>query len=254
MRIPGTEVAVKFRKALGDVHRTNAPVCFEYSLVLHGAENYYEARWIPLLEDQTIIIVRNVSDRIGAEKDLLDSEAKLQAVFDQVDTGIMIVDAGSLAVVEANEKVSEMTGWPRERIIGRPCHALVCPAEQGRCPVRDLGQAVDMSERVLLHADGTRKAILKTVHPIRIKGRKCFLESFVDISDRKRAEEALRASEEHYRTIFESTATANILIGDDTTILMANDNFAAPVRIREGGARKEDELDGLHPQGRPGDE
>ena len=68
--------------------------------------------------------------------------------------------------------------------------------------------------------------ILKTVRPVTIKGRKCFLESFIDISDRKRAEEALRASEERYRTIFESTATANIIIAEDTTILMANNNFA----------------------------
>jgi len=160
-----------------------------------------------------------------SSQELLDSKARLHAVFNQVDTGILIIDAGTLSIIEANRKAADMTGYPRERIIGRVCHSLVCPAEAGKCPVRDLGQAVDQSEQVLLHADGTTIDILKTVNPIMIEGRKCFLESFVDISARKRADEALRASERQYRTIFERTATANITIAEDTTILMANDNF-----------------------------
>jgi len=44
--------------------------------------------------------------------------------------------------------------------------------------------------------------------------------------NRKLAEETIRKSEERYRTIFESTATANIIIDENATILMANNNFA----------------------------
>lgn len=160
-----------------------------------------------------------------SSQELLDSKARLHAVFNQVDTGILIIDADTLSIIEANRKAADMTGYPRERMIGRVCHSLVCPAERGQCPVRDLGQAIDQSERALLHADGTTIDILKTVNPIMIEGRKCYLESFVDVSARKRADEALRASERQYRTIFERTATANITIAEDTTILMANDNF-----------------------------
>ncbi len=161
-----------------------------------------------------------------SSQELLDSKARLHAVFNQVDTGILIIDADTLSIIEANRKAADMTGYPRERIIGKACHSLICPAERGRCPVRDLGQVVDRSERALLRADGTRIDILKTVNPITIEGRECYLESFVDISARKRAEEALRASERQYRTIFERTATANLIVAEDTTILMANDNFA----------------------------
>jgi len=130
-----------------------------------------------------------------SSQELLDSKARLHAVFNQVDTWILIIDADTLSIIEANRKAADMTGYPRERIIGKVCHSLICPAERGRCPVRDLGQEFDRSERALLRADGTSIDILKTVNPITIEGRECFLESFVDISARKRAEEALRASE-----------------------------------------------------------
>ena len=43
-----------------------------------------------------------------------------------------------------------------------------------------------------------------------------------DITERKKAEEALSASEEKYRTVFETTGTAMVVIEDDETISLVN--------------------------------
>ena len=150
-------------------------------------------------------IVGDITERKRAEKALRESETKLQAIFDTVGTGIIIIDSNTQIIIEANQTAIEMTGLPKERIIGQICHSLVCPAQAGKCPVKDLGQSVDHSERKMLCADGHLKDILKTVYPITIKGRDCYLESFIDISDRLRAEEALKLSEEKYRNIFENS-------------------------------------------------
>jgi PAS domain-containing protein len=47
----------------------------------------------------------------------------------------------------------------------------------------------------------------------------------IDITARKQVEEALRLSEEQYRTIFETTGTATVLVEEDTTISLMNSRF-----------------------------
>jgi Amt family ammonium transporter len=59
-----------------------------------------------------------------------------------------------------------------------------------------------------------------------IKGRLDYFEgTVVDITKRKYAEKMLRASEEEYRTIFETTGNASIIIEQDDTISLANSEF-----------------------------
>jgi len=135
---------------------------------------------------------------------LKESRAEFKALFESVETGILLIDPEKHELVNVNLVAAEMVGPPRDRIVGGLCHKFVCPAETGRCPVTDLGQTVDNSERVLLTGNGERRAIIKTVRPVTISGRSLLLESFVDITDRKHAESALRESEQRYRDLFEN--------------------------------------------------
>ena len=49
--------------------------------------------------------------------------------------------------------------------------------------------------------------------------------SFRDVTDRTQVEETLKESESRYRTIFESTGTAMVIIEEDTTVGFANKEF-----------------------------
>jgi len=64
--IPLKEVGDKFREAIQALE-SRPVVSTEYSLSLHGQRHYYEARLLPLLEDQIIVIIRNITERVQAE-------------------------------------------------------------------------------------------------------------------------------------------------------------------------------------------
>ncbi len=140
-----------------------------------------------------------------AEKELYEGEAALSAMFNIVGTGILLIDSETLTILEINKTAADMIGRAKESVIGQNCHSFVCPAEAGKCPVKDLGQIVDNSEYKIICADGQQINVLKTVSPLVIKGRRCYLESFVDITELKLSEEALRQSELKFRFLANNT-------------------------------------------------
>ena len=120
---------------------------------------------------------------------LRESEERLKTIMDGIQAGILVVDAKKHVIVDVNPCATELIGAAREKIVGHVCHKFVCPAEKGKCPVTDLKQGMDNSERTLINAKGESIPILKTVTRIKLDGREHLVESFLDISDRKQSEE-----------------------------------------------------------------
>ena len=81
-----------------------------------------------------------------------------------------------------------MIGVEAEQILGQICHKYICPAEKGKCPITDLKQDVDQSEKKLLRANGEVVDIIKSVNHSVINEKKCLVESFFDITEIKEAE------------------------------------------------------------------
>ncbi|MGV1098453.1 hybrid sensor histidine kinase/response regulator [Thiovibrio sp. JS02] len=115
---------------------------------------------------------------------LAASETRLKCIFDTVQTGILLIDQETRQILDANSAAIGIIGISSKKIIGRTCHGFICPAGQGQCPVLDLGQEIDNSERILLKETGEELPILKSVVRLELNGRKCLLESFLDISKR----------------------------------------------------------------------
>ena len=192
-------------------------------------------------------LTREIDIRKKAEEALRESETRLNIVLNSILTGVVIIDAETHVIVDANPLATKIIGLPKEEIIGKVCHKFICPAEKDRCPISDLGQTVDKSERVLIKGDSKEIPILKTVTPTSWKGHRYFVESFVDITERKRAEEQLRKAEEKYRTQFEGALDA-IFVADAETGIIIDCNPAATKLVEQ----KKSELVGksqriLHP-------
>jgi len=166
-----------------------------------GTEIWLRTNKMPLRDREGKVIgvigtYEDITGRKRAEQDLMESEARLKAIFKSVQTGILVIDSETHRIVDVNPLALELVGLPRDGVVGAECHKFVCPAEKGRCPVTDLGQMVDNSERMLLTAAGEQRAIIKTVFPVLIGGRKHLVESFVDITRRKQMEQELQRAKE----------------------------------------------------------
>jgi PAS domain S-box-containing protein len=125
-----------------------------------------------------------------------ESESRIRTMLDTVNAGILVIDPDSRQIVEANPAAVEMIGSSRREIIGRTCYHYICGAEEGTCPILDLGQHIDNSERILLVRGGRHMSVLKTVAPVLLGDKTFLLESFVDITARKRIENELQKAKE----------------------------------------------------------
>jgi signal transduction histidine kinase/BarA-like signal transduction histidine kinase len=150
-------------------------------------------RIIGFLRQRQVDLEHMVAERTDA---LRNSEARLSIILDSLDVAILIIDAQTHRIVQANPKALSMIEAPEYAIVGNVCHLFVCPAEEGKCPISDLGQTVNASEKVLLNAHGKEVPILKSVVTVAIDRKEYLVESFVDLSSQKAAESKLAAANE----------------------------------------------------------
>ncbi|MEN6624998.1 MAG: response regulator [Candidatus Sumerlaeia bacterium] len=135
------------------------------------------------LERLVQLRTRELSQR---QRELLESKQEVETIFSALQSGVVVIDAESSLILNANPAACGMLGAPIEEIVGRVGHTFTpnsClnPHMRGACT----------QEEVLASVDGRRIPILETVVPITLNGRRCLLVSFVDLSERKLAEEAV---------------------------------------------------------------
>jgi PAS domain S-box-containing protein len=137
---------------------------------------------------------RDITSQKQTELELSVKKDYLDLIFSSVKAGILMIDAKTHIIVDANPAAAEMIGAKEEQIIGKVCQNFICPAEKGKCPVTDFGLDVDNSEQLLLATNGTKKSVIKYVTPTKLHGRDCLLETFIDNTSRKQVEEELQAA------------------------------------------------------------
>ena len=145
------------------------------------------------------ILVRTIRyslERKEVEQRSRQNEEWLKAIMDNVQAGIILVDTKTHTIVEANTAAVKMINSTKDRIVGSVCNDYICPGCKGKCPITDLNKDVDNAEHELLRADGVRLPVLKTAVPVVLSDRKYLIESFVDISERKHAEQDLKIAKE----------------------------------------------------------
>ena len=153
-------------------------------------------------------------------------------------------------ISEVNPVAAKLIGASRTEIVGHMCHKFICPAEKGKCPVENLDQKVEGSEKVLLTAGGEEIPILKTVAQIETGQGAVLVESFTDIRQLKQTQERLLESKKNLQRTFDQAPVGAALLSLDNKILRVNEALCLMV-----GYSSEDLVgfslsDLIHPQDR----
>jgi PAS domain S-box-containing protein len=125
----------------------------------------------------------------GKSKKKGSGDDVFRMVFDRIQTGILIIEPKTHTIIDANPIAEQLIGRSKDTLVGSVCHDFVCPAKCGECPITDLHVDIRNIERALINARGEKIPILKTVAKAEVNGKEYLIESFIDIIDRKKAEE-----------------------------------------------------------------
>jgi PAS domain S-box-containing protein len=175
-----------------------------------------------------LAIARDITGRKRTEEALRAGEEQYRAIFNASADALVLWDA-RYRRVDVNLAYQKMYGWERDEVIGRGYEHPRFSPEYAR-PRLELVRRALAGERC--HAeleavcrDGTR--LLTEVHaiPFRHRGEAHVLAIARDITERKRAEEALRAGEEQYRAIFNASVDGLILKDESHRIVDVNAAF-----------------------------
>jgi PAS domain S-box-containing protein len=205
-----------FKKKNGErfwVEITSAP------LRKDGEYKYYLANWVDITEHKQ------------AEDALRESEEKLQKMFESVTDGISVVDLNG-AIIETNQRMVEMHGFAsRDELLGRKASELVAPRDRERI-ARNMRKAIKEGavigvEYTLLRADGSEFAGELSTNVIKDASGRVVAHITVsrDITERKQMGEALRESEERFRSIVENSQAGILIVDDAYRFTYVNDEL-----------------------------
>jgi len=188
-----------------------------------GATDLYATSLGPTALEARILIAERL---VAKHAQLRDRELRFRRLFEAGQAGVVISDLhGNFK--EANPAFLGMLGYTADDVSRgvvdwatiTPPHRLVPDIEE-RAQLRATG-FLPLMEREYLHKDGRRIAAL--VGSAALEGSTECISYFTNITERKRVEEALRASEEHYRTLFDEAPYPKFLYDHETRrYLMVN--------------------------------
>jgi len=194
-------------------------------------------------EGRFLLVTRDISARKRAEEELVHQKCFADALFEALP-GIVIVEDRNRRILRCNRNAEELLGIPAGEIIGRHGWEFVREEDRekdmrafdvgmagGRAPVEV--HVIDRHGReVPFHCDGVRMGTGDDARLIVVG---------LDISDRKRATDALRESEVRYRTLFE-------FAGDGIFLMEGNRFVDCNERGREMFGCPRDQIIGAGPE------
>ncbi|HMA05912.1 MAG TPA: PAS domain S-box protein [Methanomicrobiales archaeon] len=210
------------KRNLATVFSDSHPIRVESLIPVGTQEIWLDTTLIPLRSAEERVtwamgISRDITERKRIEDALRESEEKYRNLVDRAYEGIIVVQDDVVKL--CNRRTADMWGGECRDITGRPYRDFIDPSELPRLrrnyELRMAGKKVPgRYDTRLLRRDGTSFPVDLEGGDIVFDGRPADLIMFRDITERKKAEVALRESEEKYRALVERANDGIIVVQD----------------------------------------
>jgi PAS domain S-box-containing protein len=178
-------------------------------------------------------VVRDISERRRRERQLQRSEARLRATVEAAFDCVIGMDSEG-RIVEFNAAAERVLGHRREDVLGQPLADVLVPERNREAHARDMtnfraagSEAGKLVEATARRADGSEIPVEVAISVATVPEGHIFVGHLRDITERRRADQALRDSEEQYRAIFNASADALVLRAADFSIVDVNATYEA---------------------------
>jgi PAS domain S-box-containing protein len=177
-----------------------------------------------------LALVTDLTERRNAEAALQASEERNRLLIDNAAEVVTVLQDGLIKFI--NRKCIDLSGYSPEELTSKPFIELIHPDDRQMVAdnyVKRLsgGEVPGVYEFRVLDKNGLTKWAAASVALLTWEGRPASLGLLSDITDRKKAEEALKDSEAIYRRLFENTQTAmEVVSGETGLVVLANETTA----------------------------
>jgi PAS domain S-box-containing protein len=171
-------------------------------------------------------IARDISDRKRAEEAIHSSEIRYRRLFEASREGILLLDAQTKKITDANPFISDLLGYPRRQLLGKELWeiGLLKDRDAHRDALRKLdekGQLTYDDLPLRIHTGQVREVEFVSSRYAE-DGHSVIQCNIRDITERKRAE----AVQKHFRALFESAPGAYlVLIPENYEIAAVSDSY-----------------------------
>ncbi len=167
----------------------------------------------------------DITERMRVEEELRASESRYRLLVENANEAILVVQDGMLKFV--NRMACELTGYSEQELRSRPFPEFIHPEDRDMVVERYQRRIKgDVSMPRYAFRLVTREDSIKWVEIAAVlidwEGKPATLNFLTDITERKQAEQALRESEERYRTMMEQAADAVFMHDEMGRILDVN--------------------------------
>jgi two-component system cell cycle sensor histidine kinase/response regulator CckA len=155
---------------------------------------------------------------------------QFRALLDQTNDAIFLFEASHGKLIDVNESACFQLGYSREKLLATAIDRFMSADIALRIRQIFFKKSTRVEAREIITAnlhghDGRSIPVEMNIQRVNLDNTIYIVAVGRDITERRKAEKALRESETKYRTIFEHCGNPLIIVDEDTTIALANKEF-----------------------------